>query len=409
VKINDLYTNLDDPVRRDGDQVAFYTRAAYEQFPFQEQLYFPIARTKLLYLDAAEHPVRPLNVIDAEFWVRLLDCSLTELVETALFFQFASSSNDGVFDFQWYQLHAYLTDLVPEARARSLMDRFFSASVADLRALCRPAPTGQERMAFNPLRTRPYVAREGGDYLAPIPPFIILRAAVPGLYYLVLDELTDDAEQASFIADLGVLFETYALDQVMQLKACGASVSPEMTYGQKKSRGATVDVIVEMDALVLLVEAKTTRMTEPGRQGDPEAIVERHQNLLTRAVDQIDRTVEAARAGDVAIATDRPMFGVVLTLEPYYYIATNLLPTPRVPTTIATIEDYERLVAMALAGIDLEPLIQAAIQGTGYWNLEDVVAQENGARNPLLDAAYQDVAGFGGKLDAIGRKLDESP
>jgi hypothetical protein len=47
--LNRLYTNLADPFLVDRDEVSLMTRLSYEQFPFQEQIYFQVSRSTLIY------------------------------------------------------------------------------------------------------------------------------------------------------------------------------------------------------------------------------------------------------------------------------------------------------------------------------------------------------------------------
>jgi hypothetical protein len=279
------------------------------------------------------------------------------------------------------------------------MDAFFARSFADIRKACPPVEAGLERVAFNPLLTTPFIADE--RLLAPVPTFVSTRATASGLYYLALDHLSTKAERGAFFRDLGTLFETYVLDQARQLEDIGLAVTPEIEYLEGKRQMRTIDAIITFPDVTILVEAKTGRMTEAGRHGHAAAIEDRHREVLGDAILQLNRTFDAAERGLISVDLRGEVYGMVVTLEPYYFIEPGFLPDRDIPTTIATLEDYERLIAMALSGRPLADLLRSAVVSGRFWNLEAVVGHEDGERNPMLDAAYSAIAGFGGRLAAV--------
>jgi hypothetical protein len=83
-QICSMYHNLYDPVVQDDDPVAALVRIAFEQFPFQEPLFFGAARSRLLFEQTSPDAAARLRIVDSSFWARLIGHPLDVLFNTGM-------------------------------------------------------------------------------------------------------------------------------------------------------------------------------------------------------------------------------------------------------------------------------------------------------------------------------------
>lgn len=170
-----------------------------------------------------------------------------------------------------------------------------------------------------------------------------------------------------------------------------------MTYTEKKNVIDGVDWIVVFDDLVLLVEAKATRTPAATRAAD-ETAQGAYEATLGKAFKQINRTYRALQAGLPEfnhIPTGRPVLGLVAALDPWYMansMARGFLPTPDVPTMVASAREVEQLVAIGQrlsASAVLREIMRPGDQRQ-TWELETALGafEKPTDRNPLLDEAW---------------------
>jgi hypothetical protein len=159
-----------------------------------------------------------------------------------------------------------------------------------------------------------------------------------------------------------------------------------------------VDWIVVFQDLVLLVEAKAKR-TPAGVRAADYTTINVYQETLGKAFDQIDRTSQAIQDGVSEfnqIPRDRPVLGMVATLDPWY-MANNLarehLPSPDVPTIVGSVRGLEYLVGIGQRRSASEILLEisAPDDERRQWALDTALhgfAQQED-RNPILDASWK--------------------
>lgn len=151
---------------------------------------------------------------------------------------------------------------------------------------------------------------------------------------------------------LGKVFEHYVGSQLQLLRPELALHDVEYRRGQRAA-----DWIVVMPKAVLVVEVKATPLTAGARVG-----TSRLQQDLERtpgcAIEQINRTATLIMERDPAfrdVPDDRPLIGLVVTLEPYYQSNSDLVwsrPESTVPVMTAASRELEALVTLTDAGID---------------------------------------------------------
>lgn len=197
------------------------------------------------------------------------------------------------------------------------ISRHYALPLKEHAALARAAldnrPRRQEGLAFNPLQAKPLVDM-GQEYVAPAPHFLLDKFTGTGLYYTLADEL-----ESKFTNALGHAFEDYIADQLQLLRA--PCMYREITYG--KDQRKSCDFILVFDEMVLLVEVKASRPPESFRKSLTPA---RDLKSLVKARNQISKTstrIKERHPSFVDIPGDRPVRGLVVTLEPHFISGTE--------------------------------------------------------------------------------------
>jgi hypothetical protein len=400
-----MYHNLYDPVVDDGDAVAALVRIASEQFPFQEALFFGAARSRLLFEQASPEAAGRLRIVDSSFWARVIGQPLDVLFNTGMLLGVGALKNGGRFDLAWFKQpnFAAIREQVNEGVVRDLMATTFATDISTFKTMCPSSyERGYERVSFNPLQARPFIRHGVDRYLAPVPQFVFWRASAPSLYYLALEQLTG-SDRNAFTDDVGTLFEDYVFRQAGQLHL--ELLLPAIEYEAAKH---TTDAILVWPDFVLLVEAKATRLTEKSRKGGLTLRSELNRTI-SRAFEQLNTTAALVRDRHPALAqvpVDRVIYGLVVTLEPYPFINAAFTRDelqagrPSIPVGVASVQNFERFVGHAIAkpldANEMASLVDPDGDG-GAWSVDALVQRKSGAghRNPLLDAEYNRMAGFG--------------
>lgn len=374
--------------------VRFLLRVMYEQMPFQHAGATDIARSRAMFVDSLPEDTSTLKILSPDLWNTVLDCSLEQFVGIAWLLFAGAMHNSGYFDPAWMEQPqmAEVREVIPAAVVRRVTLSLFCATPQQLRAEteANPPPGRLEKYAYNPLTNRPYIDMQTyGDnrLLAPQPHFILDRARPSGLYYIVTGSL-GQLEANDFTNDLGPVFEHYVGRHLRLLRDC--NVYPEIIYG--KDYAKSVDFFVVFDDLVMLVEAKTTRLRQVARMGG-ESYVQDLDRTLGKAFRQINTTVNRLEVSDPAfslIPKDRPVHALVVTLEPYHIsnspFIRERLPETQVRTTVASIRELEFLCALGQHE-SVAPLIHERLRrdaGLATWSLGAVLEGRELPKNPIL-------------------------
>lgn len=376
-------------------------RMAYEQFPVQESVYEELARAEAFFGGYSGR--KALEVLGAPAVAELLGAPLQEAVGVALLLSASAQVNGGFFDPAWMEQpnFADVLTVVPRQDVTSVIGAVFAGDFDDFRRQAAEAPPLRflDRYAFNPLAARPLVRLDDGRLLAPVPQLITRKLSPAELYYLGLKRWG-----LPFARDMGELFEDYVGRQLGTLP--GVIVHPEVEYAEGKNTVMGVDWIVVSEDSVLLVEAKATRVPAAARAGQGSA-EESFRRTLGKAFDQISRTYRAICAGQPefsAIPADRPIHGLVATLDSWYIAnsppARALLPEPAIPTLVASARCLEHLVAIG----QRRPAARVLAEVLGdterrTWDLSTALAHygDDGDDNPILRAAWNQYP-FGSEL-----------
>lgn len=379
-----------DPLLDDNDVAGFTVRAAFEQMPSQELPFRDLARTRALLEIAASEADQ--DFITPEFWKALLGCSIEEFVALAIFLHTRAVQNGGIFKRSWLAQQNFepIFDFLPRdtiervSRTHFILTREEFRAIADERA---QEDSRLKRFEFNPLLVGPFVELPGQDPIAPVLYPILIRATPGSLYYTA----ACSDEGPKFTDALGKAFEHYV---GMQLKLCNPiGLKSEITYNKNQNR--SVDFVMVLPKVVVLVEAKVTRLTEAARLGT-EKLESDFARAPGVAIQQIEKTAQLIRdehASFKHIPNDRRIVGLIVTMEPYYLCASEVVfPTSgsSILTHLCSARDLEKLVVME------EPTCEELLLGSGNrlkgsenWSLSARLNTLQDNRNPLLDEIWK--------------------
>jgi hypothetical protein len=350
------YQALSDPelgVKKELETVGhFLLRMGGQQLTFPHSHAHNLARTVAL-LEQTQ-PVRAPKIATPGWPERLLGCSLREYVRIAILLYTSALKNQGAFDLEWLAQPQCeeITRVIPEDTLRRVIGDNYAADTDQLKALQSKAeqrtgvPDAQyRRFGFNPLSGKPAVAGITDGLLMPLPAYILHKASPLGIYYAGMDRWG-----GTFTTDLGYLFEAYVGRQLQLLP--DATVLPEIAYGRKKGEDS-IDWFVIFEDCVVLVEVKSARPTEPVRLAD-SGLEDALDLRLGEAVRELNKSAALVRdgvAGFEDIPIDRPMIGLVVTMEPFHTVDAPFnrpyLPQCDIPFRICSASELEHLVTVS--------------------------------------------------------------
>jgi hypothetical protein len=390
------YQALRDPELGRGGQDAighFLLRIAGEQLTFQQSILNDLSRPVALL--ERTRPRRALQVATPGWPERLFGCTLQDYVGAAIILHTSALRNAGTFDLGWLSQPQFMevTREVPAEVLRRVIEDQYAATPEQLRDLQRSAesrtciPDNQyRRFGFNPLSSRPAVAGIADCLLIPVPGFVVRKASSLGIYYTGLEKWG-----TQFSADLGELFEAYVGRQLELLP--DAIVLPEVAYGPKKGK-RSVDWFAVFDDCVVLVEVKSTRPTEPVRLAD-RGLADALGGILSRAVQQLNTSASLVRshqAGFEGVPADRPLLGLVVTMEPFHTVnapfTTGHLPACDIPFRVCGALELEQLVTVSDISVGRLLLDHLSDPEKDGWSVQSALVGHTGTRNEIIDDAW---------------------
>ena len=245
------------------------------------------------------------------------------------------------------------------------------------------------RYEYNPLISRPAVTLPDGRPLVPQPHYAFQRLSVSAIYYAAT-EILERNDGDKFTRDLGVAFQDYVGRQLSLMP--DVEVLPEVFYDNDQR---SVDWFVVFDDLVVLVEAKTTRLPVFARMGTNSLAddLERSIGRAFRQVARTDRLLAEEHPAFASIPKDRPRRGLVVTLEPYWAVNTphvrRMLPHDSgEEIAVASIRSIEHFVC--IARVEGPSVVSRLLMSPGdeWTTIERPQPPPGVERNPLLEAAW---------------------
>ena len=376
---------------------SFFVRISFEQFPYQQSIFEEMARVYALLGDL---PSTGLRVLSSTTWQELLGCSLLEFVGAGFLFSVGAEKNDGYFDLAWLGQDNFkpIVEEVPADVIRHTLREHFGAPMETLKQIANQWTSAQEewrRFDFNPLKAHPFVHMPDGRYLAPIINFVSHKISAESLFYTGMAAFGEP-----FSEDIGVLLQDYV---GQQLELTKAHVIPEIVYDKGQKRSA--DWFLVFPDLVVIIEVKSTRLTQGARAGGPRLDADLDR-AIGKAFDQISTTearLQEAHPDFSQVPKDRRRVALTVTLEPYWAanskMVREILNEPPIPTMVCSIRDLEHYCSLAMssdgAGL-LTDILDDEEKRT--WGLGNALPSARGIRNPILDAAW-DKYPWGDRMD----------
>lgn len=384
------FISVKDPFSRQpnapGAVAAFLVRTAYEQFPSQQSISEELARTQALLANTASETVQ--DVITPDFWLEVLGCSLTDFVGVGTLLNVGALNNGGHYDPGWLSKPSFgpVLDCLPRNVIEPVATRHFLGSREMFRrtaGIHRVDDRDLRRYEFNPLTVHPFVEQPDGRYIAPSPRYALTRTTPSGLYYIGLEHRGTAFSQA-----LGLVFEEYVGAQLRLLHPEFVLHDVEYERGRK-----TADWIVVLPKAVLIVEVKATPLTAAARAGTARLAGDL-ERTPGRAIEQIDRTaalIKNRHRALVAVPLDRPIVGLIVTLEPYFQCNSELVwarPASETRIVLAASRELETLVTIADTPVDEFLVDLVTDEELSRWNLGTAIARHQLGRNPILEEAW---------------------
>lgn len=129
-----------------------------------------------------------------------------------------------------------------------------------------------KKYEFNPLKRFPVIksgsAKEVEKFIIPsLADF--LYASFEGLYYVMLDKLSEDNKEALW-STMGIIFEEYVGEVIRYYdleKASSATLLPEQTYRVGKDEWKTADWLLVSDKYIIQIECKKRKIDNYARAG----------------------------------------------------------------------------------------------------------------------------------------------
>ena len=222
--------------------------------------------------------------------------------------------------------------------------------------------------------------------LSRVPRLLHWKASTPGIYYEGVRRWGD-----AFARDLGKVFEAY-VGRLLRLFP-SARVEPEVLYGRNRDQ-KSVDWFVITDECVMLVEAKSTRPTEAVRTGGPGA-VDDLKRMFGKAIGQLNKSAGLVRSGALAFAhipNDRPLVGIVATLENFHVVnspfTAGWLPECDIPWRVCAaseLEDLSSVADVSPSRLYLDAVTDAARPGH---SLSSALPGHTRGPNSVIDEAW---------------------
>lgn len=286
---------------------------------------------------------------------------------------------------------APICQFVPRQKLLRIVDAHFALSPDAFRQEARVAqhsgPIDLRRYEYNPLHGRPFLTGYGPGYLTPCPRAIIEKASPIGLYYTGVKRYGN-----AFAQDFGELLEQYVGRQLRLMP--GVTLIPEIPYKVGRRQLWSVDWIAVFNNLVLLIEVKSKRPTHDVRLATDRR-VSKLRDMLAHAYTQIETTAQMIISqwpGFTAIPYDRPIRGLIITQEPFYFGNTEYqrqyMPVSSVPTMIAGVRELEESVT--ITGIAIDQFLRDLLtdKERSKWGLESALGSYQRTPNSVLHQAW---------------------
>lgn len=380
-----------DVIPNDGlKPIPFFMSLNYMQFPYQISVKEEIARSMLVLLETSIDQASK----SADEMAELLMAPLEDVpYSTFILWALARSSNGMIHPNMILNLYRDSADKLPPIESvlgtlLRLTSTLESARNDGMSAT--PMNGGLQQFGYNPLSRTPFISVGDGWLCAPQSQFILRTCSLEAIYYAGLKKWPS----GDLSTELGHRVEAYI---GTQLRHTGLlDVRPEFVTGVGTK---SIDWIVVTPAAVLLIESKGARIPIEVRAG-LDAAAQLVTDRLAIAYTQLNRTADGVRAAlplFAHIPNDRPIIGIIVTVEPVYMAnaaeVRALLPASAIPIATVSARDFEQLCtwdADALGSTLLAWVSHATFSGHDLFGaLREMGVRGSDWGNDLIDQAFQ--------------------
>jgi hypothetical protein len=245
-----------------------------------------------------------------------------------------------------------------------------------------------QQYGYNPLTRTPFVEVGDGWLCAPQTQFILRTCSLESIYYAGQRKWP-----GTFSTELGHRVEAYI---GTQLRHTGElEVSGEFTTGVGKM---STDWMVVTPAAVILIESKGARVPLAARAG-VEGAAQLITDRLAQAYTQLNRTATGIRSAAAPfrhLPNDRPIIGLIVTVEPVYLgnspEVRELLPDSEIPIGAVSVRDLEELASWEpdqLGDTLLSWVTDPLYSGWDLWGALSKMEIHSSQGNAILDDAFR--------------------
>lgn len=328
-------------------------------------------------------------------WAEVLRMPLVTAVKAVFLIGLAVNKNGGRWDPSTvdhvYQADPRLERHISLSKVRVMADSL-TASLERIRDEGRAYDERRDidrdlaKHPLNPLFAHPLVDLGEAGVWAPVAP-VIWRTLLPNVLYVRGREQWGNA----FSTLLGQRFEQYVGELI---RNAAPELLAEIAYG-KGGGQKSVDWIWIGPEAIVLVECKSAGLSIDSIAGGgrfPEIV----QRSIVHARRQIDRTAAAMKSnasGFETLPTDRPVYGLVVTSDPFFMANAGVEEygsSGTTPTLVATVRAIEQLTSQPDALDQLVAVFNDPERRR--WDLEQAIRDLPAIRHPVSERAWERIS-----------------
>lgn len=311
---------LREEVEGDLDQtlIAYLVRQAYLVYVVTDPVDVLIARNFLMFHRLIQQEDVPVKDISAEFsksfGMTLDDFWVVMFAVYAYYFLLARKDPH-----KWLISPTFFTDTPRNEHfndSLAAMVEMFGRTQDELLSIYNSNPKYHDSSGrvggwvseFNILRDFPFVKLGPGKYCSPFPVFVV-RRAIPGFYYDLLEEFANKERQRGnsqpYRNDMRktfqLLYQRYVGLQLEQLHDASENLSPEFSYGRKGQKADSPDwILCRPNSLPIFFECKARQPALAWQSGaTTEQIDSDIRQSITYALNQITKFLKRVDSKDV--------------------------------------------------------------------------------------------------------------
>lgn len=388
IELSKAYQNIYEPNDESGELLIakIVTRLAWEQFSHQESDIEEIGRFLAIYNDPNSVYSQTLQLA----FEKSLGMTSQDFANLSVIVYAISNYNSGEVPldiFSHEALSDYLRDYDEEIFRKfvyrisidqsgfRLLDNEYSKGVLPVEMKYRP----------NILTHFPILKLTEGKHIAPLPRLVLRRITHARVYRDCFEVGSQEYSSA-----IGYAFENY-LGRQLQLLSGGLLLG-ERFWDSPKGRSASVDWILVTENAVLLIESKSSKLSEIASFATEKSF-EVTRGIISEALSQIDTTIREIRNMNPVfddIPRDLPFLGICVTAENLIVsnnpIVRNYVKCD-IPFLTLTLRELEHCVPSD-ANYFSKSLIEISRNEHRKYNMlhSELPSDMGSDRNPILDS-----------------------